>query len=153
MNPQKYPKKHIKNIARCFFCTRRSYFCQKRHLFPKKIAIFAYRKLTVPKNTREHGKLHSIRTKISPRHVRVGRCTEIVDYHPEECHTHRQAGPRLSFLRPARSGKDHLCPHLRKDHQLRTSHPRGRALQQVRVVPVVQPAAFVLYLRARRGEQ
>ena len=41
---QKYPKKHIKNIAGNIFSAIGSYFCKKSNLFPKKIPIFAYQK-------------------------------------------------------------------------------------------------------------
>ena len=100
-----------------------------------------------------YGELYRQRPQISSRDLRIGRRTEAHHLDAQKRHRARAAGARLPLLRPARRGQDHLRAHLRQGDQLPASR-RGRGVQRLRVVPLVQRESFAQHPRTgRRVEQ
>ena len=101
------------------------------------------------KYTNTHERIHSFSTQVPPDDLRHRRRTNGYCHDAQECHTSRQAGPRLPLLRPARRGQDHLRTHLRQDNQLSQPARGRRSLRRMRIVHGVQRRALDEYPRAR----
>ena len=94
--------------------------------------------------------IYRISQEIPPDDLRHRRRSGSPDDDAEERGEERKTRPRLPLLRSEGCRQDHLCTYLRQGHQLPEPDGRRRGLQRVRVVPVVQRAAFTQHLRARR---